>query len=274
MPIKSLEVSNLTELLDCVREIQKGDNFACWYRGHSSQRYQLVPGIFRDNHDPRVETYSLMEFKRRAPIRYSACPDDSNLGAWLCLAQHYRLPTRLLDWTESLAVAAVFACEGRGDGEVWALKPEILHEWTFRTRGGMKNLFGFAMFEAHVPLVVEAIKAAFTYQQSDGLVLPMQPHERDHRMLLQQSCFTLHGGPTALTELECAESILARIRINEAAKKELRESLRMLGVSSHTIFCDLENLAKWCTEDALRRNPGRRPGADGVAAAGPAPSGA
>jgi hypothetical protein len=34
---------------------------------------------------------------------------------WLMLAQHYRLPTRLLDWTKNLFVALFFCVQNEAD---------------------------------------------------------------------------------------------------------------------------------------------------------------
>jgi hypothetical protein len=142
------------------------------YRGHSSEKYDLVPNVFRGRGAPfpwrgphgkrtygeqiRAEIAQLYEFYKLADERGLHVPeyshrlkqvleecndpefiDNVSVGkaAWpsdellslLALAQHYGVPTRLLDFTRSPYVAAYFAAEGasqfphRGNLAVWAV---------------------------------------------------------------------------------------------------------------------------------------------------------
>ncbi len=57
--------------------------------------------------------------------------------AWFSLMQHYRAPTRLLDWTRSAFVAAYFAVESDFDqpGFIWVIHPATVKAFTEKTYG-------------------------------------------------------------------------------------------------------------------------------------------
>ena len=104
------EVSTFTEFHDVIEETQGKQKTI--YRGLSDVNYELKSSIGRckpygKKSHKSMERRMLMLFKESAvPFLPSKPVND---WEWLALAQHYGLPTRLLDWTRNPLVAAYFS---------------------------------------------------------------------------------------------------------------------------------------------------------------------
>ena len=227
-------------LSDAVKIVRSFDERNIWWRGHAHNSWALVPKIGRKH--PEEEQNLSLRFINKTRVRYSKSPAKGDWGSWLFLAQHYGLPTRLLDWTESPLVALYFACCGteyyNESGTVWACIPGKLSgceigEETIQVIGN--------------DLVDLICGAAFSRSAAEEdktkKILPILTDHFDLRHLVQSSCFTIHGYFTPLNKLPNCENFLARIEIPSSCKGMLLETLEFLEIHRAHLFPDLENLS-------------------------------
>ncbi|MHB8838964.1 MAG: FRG domain-containing protein [Gemmatimonadaceae bacterium] len=194
------------------------------------------------------ERDAAIEFQLRAPTRYARCPAPNASTDWLVLMQHYGLPTRLLDWTESVLVALYFACEDRHecDGALFAIGPQDLNRATI---GIPRIAFPYA------PAVVQLVDQVFQEEKRfHDVAVAFVPQELDSRVMLQQSAFTIHGSPLALNRFPAWTDFGVRWEIPGGLKASLRRDLRDLGMQRSTLFPDLQNLARHLETAAADKN--------------------
>jgi hypothetical protein len=119
-------MKEIKTLDDLVRAINKSfeqlSAASPWWRGEPKVYPCLLPKAHRRGLSPNFEMDLYHRFTQRARTRYPNCPDSNDQSAWLFLMQHYGLPTRLLDWTESILVATYFAVNKHPDetAVLWA----------------------------------------------------------------------------------------------------------------------------------------------------------
>lgn len=104
-----------------------------WFRGQSDYSWGLVPSVQRkDGMGKNYEQYISTNFMIHTMRLNSNAPQRYDRASWLTLMQHYGLPTRLLDWSESPLVALYFALSSnknaKTDAAVWVLNPMKLNK--------------------------------------------------------------------------------------------------------------------------------------------------
>ena len=172
-----------------------------------------------------------------APSRYARCPENRDWPNWLFLMQHHGLPTRLLDWTESILIAAYFAvCEYPDEAAaLWALAPGALNDLQVEKR---------ALMSAGNPETKALFDAPFdrTAEESDKIVAVMA-NQIDPRMMVQLSGFTIHGSRNPLDSLPKSDQFLVEYEIPATAKEKIKNQLGMVGIMEANLFPDLDHLA-------------------------------
>lgn len=240
--MENLRIENAQNIVDAAMlAIDHFGGGLPWWRGQSLSPWQLRPSVFRvADGGYRYEQNIASKFIQRARTRYPDCPVDTDLPGWFLLMQHYGLPTRILDWSESILVATYFAvCDAKHrneDGAIWALAGALLNEEQFdqRVLVAVGNRPVSTLFD-QAATITAAEPCAFTAAISS--------HHTDTRMMSQLSEFTIHGTDEALENLPNNEKFVMKFIVPKTAKASLRDALKLFGISEAALFPDLGHLA-------------------------------
>jgi hypothetical protein len=231
-----------------------------WFRGVRSNAFHLVPGIYRASSiSADTEQALIADFEVRAPAL-----DVFPAGNWdrYVAMQHYGLPTRLLDWTESLLVALYIAIFDRlKSGEdtvpcVWVLDPFKVNDLSVKHHVILiPHDAGFSHWWLPQYFFMNSRKP--TRFQSGGRrystrgPLAIAPPLLNRRISAQRGVFTVHGeDPTSLDDFfwrihrrSKYSACLARIDIVDNLA-EIYQDIKVLGVDRSAVFPELSSLAE------------------------------
>jgi len=243
------------------------DREAIWWRGHANGAWDLRPSAHRiGDHGSGYDGVSLFgHFKILAPGRLGHRQRPSSEIEWLFLAQHYGLPTVLLDWTANPLTALYFVVsEGSGsggDGCLYAFSPSRFNSAFADPENPGKSAEGLRSYDE--PLV-HAMAMQATGFKDEAIRRRLFPHlqtlpplpkaialagaEMDERIVAQAGRFTLHRCGDAIDKLPASHEYLRRFVVPGERKNALRTLLQTMGIERWSLFPDLQALA-----DGLRR---------------------
>ena len=241
-----------------------------WFRGEPNNvPMPLLPRLYRATKHGRLhnENRLLQHFRMKAPtLGLLNTPPRNHTDEWLFLAQHVGLATRLLDWTEGLFVALYFALLEKQPA-IWMLDPVELNRISSKEPMD-DNQFLLTWFSPENAPVTKADLVALTQQsgapqamqinignlnirgawQLDrvGTDLPFAIHPTSihPRMSTQKSCFTIQGKRKDSLSSLVGPRLLKKYVVHKNSVEDMRNDLRMMGITHSTVFPDLDNLAK------------------------------
>ncbi len=238
--ILSSEVKNLGDYLSVLDSPTSTPNDVFWYRGHSQYSYRLAPSALRyETIEERERAISsLDEFRRMYTYKLEKPPADDDLLRWNQLAQHYGLPTRLLDWTLNPLIALYFSCVSNPetDGIVYSFNPENLN------RGTAKKEVVLSVAEDK-KLINSYLTAQCSQRKNGKKVLAVLPTWNSERIIQQKGAFTIHGNRFDLDRKQ-APSLVALPILKKYKSKLLRE-LDRVAVSEMYVFPEPEHICNY-----------------------------
>ena len=253
---------NLSDFLRLVQQVPESDGSPRWYRGCGKSSYELTPTLYRHPSTNSIEELMSLEsslidrFKERS-IPYLTRNLERD-WEYLFFMQHYGVPTRLLDWTESPFFALYFAVDSAeynhengevlysGDATVWVLNPIAWNRWALSYRS-----FNGGVISSGDP-------DALAYAPNPDLAVmgnePLAIYGRHNspRIVAQRGVFTVFGKSTdPMENKQLPQDILSKIVIPRENIASIFNELTAVGITDASIFPDLDGLAK-----ELKRNFG------------------
>ena len=227
------KINNIIEFLDFVKQTKsnherRNNNADLLFRGQNVDK-PLIPNLGRKEKEPiikniaKLENLILEEFKRgMLPLSEFKVENDWDL---IALAQHYGLPTRLLDWTYNPLVALWFAIYNATDKNavVWILNAQV-EDFVLDT--DKISPFELKEFKIFRPKVVSK------------------------RISSQNAVFTIHYFNEKTYHFYEFEGLkdfkdkLIKLIIPSDSFINIRKELSLLGINDYSVFPDMSGFCK------------------------------
>ena len=241
-----IRIKSLSGYINAIKKIKDGaieNGKEAWFRGVSNENYELVPGTVWRNIKENVHTGIIEEWQNEY-LLYSneELQDGFDIYA---LAQHYGLPTRLLDWTVSPLIALYFSLEKeeiKDKRVVWAIDPIALNKKMTDWDGHLSVSDRFLRKEHNLD---NYLPESFSGNDKSELMtgpISIRVQPRNKRIISQKGCFTIHG-----TSAESVDKVLEDIPYSivkmeiygKKTRDKILNELYLLGVSEDSVFQDL-----------------------------------
>ncbi|MFA6971109.1 MAG: FRG domain-containing protein [Gallionella sp.] len=241
--LEEREITSVQTLLEALSNDKKKHSGAVWYRGQARSEWSLSPGYMRINNPPSESTL-LMRFKQSAAMLIEKTPRDS--FDWLFLMQHFGVPTRLLDWSESPLVGLYFAVEnlaidGAHDGALWLLDPSELNK---NANIYNRDEIGYIPSFEDEELKGYSVESLAQNRKTQLLPVATIATRNNARIQAQLGVFTIHHHQNIAIEDVGNSSHIIKYVIPSDAKVLISEQLQLLGFSRFQMFPELASLGE------------------------------
>jgi hypothetical protein len=230
------KTNSIKSVPDFIKELWSNHEEATFFRGQTED-WSLLPSLYRN---PKTilfyedwKTYQL-NFLEKFSKHSSAMVKDTILDKeddWLIMAQHFGVPTCLLDFSLNPLKALYFGCNDyrrdNADGYFWSISIKAWREHS-------------VLYESKI------LDLSHDYE----FILPKQ---LDSRIVAQEGVFCAYIPkesnelPNTIDTVSNSDKIIDKIikwKIPSEKKKAIRRELASLGIRPRTLFPDLFGLSE------------------------------
>jgi hypothetical protein len=216
-----------------------GNPEVLWYRGHANAEFYLLASLLRYENGIEKEKHLFTNFKK-----FSDRILKRRDSEWETLfeMQHYGIPTRLLDWTETFGVALFFATNynlsrHRGkDAAIYVLDPLNLNKLSgigeILRIPQDESKFGYTkIYWEHTPFAASG-------------PIAIEPIFINDRMLAQRGMFTVHHDRIEPIEDKFPTAI-KKVVLPSSAMVAAAEFLELSNLNIFSIYPDFAGISEY-----------------------------
>lgn len=233
--MKTYKIQSLQEYISI---IDSYGEFGYIFRGQKKTSYKLVNSVSRylnvkSPHSNRIAFPSDQDlFIREVAIlrlfgsEYCRYTEEKLLNQWeiIATAQHHKCPTRFMDWSLSPLVALYFAVEHYDKEDAVVYSYNAMSKWIDELNTDLNKLNPFSLKEEHIYI----------------------PRHADERLRAQQGVFLIQ--PNSDTYKELSNNNIEKIEIDTNFRQFIKQQLYNMGISSKTVYPDLDGLGQYFRE--------------------------
>jgi len=227
------------------------------YRGASDYTWKMENSLTRlgggQGYDA-LENNLIKQFKKYS---YGHALENKSIWHMLSLAQHFGLPTRLLDWSYSPYVGLHFATEDisklEQEGVVWKINFAQAHTLIPEEQKDKLKTDGSKIFSADTLADnnwdIEKLEG--WAREKYPVAIFFEPPSLDQRIVAQFAYFSVISDPYMhfddwLNHKDVKKTVDAvKIKIPKKLKLEIRDKLDQLNINERVLFPGLEGLSIW-----------------------------